>query len=382
MKGLFTRTTKSKSDIRSIDDASWQALGKGIVGRDENLAPAINQAVTLISGSIASLRPMLMEVDDTGKRKLVDKGHPVWRLLRKPCDWLTWSEFVSEIIRDILLYGNSYVVVKDNQLIPVEPSGVQCRTGQTQLVYHVTYQFPRHMTETVSAEMMLHFKSGALDTFRVCGIAPLDRTPSIRELADAMQTAVITGYKQGVYPSLVVQIMDEKLSDEDAERLHDRLQRRFSAVNGFQKPLVIGQKFSVTDAKPASNKESQMLEGRRYLVSEVARVFNISETLLNKLDNATLANVREYSKQLHTYCLKPHITRFQQTFNQLLEDGIELILDQREFTEGDTLERRQSILDLYKNKLITDMEARELLDLGESKGGNYFEDKKDGTNTI
>lgn len=348
--------------VRSIDDTSWEALGKGYVYPDENLSPAINQAITLISGAIAALRPTLMHIDPTGKRRLVDVSHPVWMLLKKPCSWLSWSEFVSEIIRDTLLHGNSYVVIKDDQLIPVDHSGVQCRTGSTQLVYHVTYNFPKQTSETVSADKILHYRSSALDSFRACGVPPLDRTNSLRELAMEMSKAVISGYKQGVYPSLLVQMDDQKLSDEDTARLYQQTKNRFK--DSFGKPMIVGSKITVSDVKPASNRQAQMVESRSYLVSEVARVFNISETLLNRLDNATLANVREYTKQFHTFTLKPHIARFEQTFtNGLLEDDIHLVLDQREFTEGDTLERRKSVLELRKAKIITAKEAREMLDL-------------------
>ena len=318
-----------------------------------------------------------MQVDASGKRIPVT-SHPVLKLLKSPCSWLTWAEFVSTIMRDVLLTGNSYVVNKDDQLIPVAPSGVQCRQGSRQLVYTVTYQFPKYEVENVPQDRILHFRSGALKTDRACATAPLNRTPSLRVLADAMSNAVITGYQQGVYPSLVIQYEDQNLNDDDHKQLQARLRRDFSASNNFQKPMITSKKVSVADVKPASNRQSQMIESRAYLVSEVARVFNISETLLNKLDNATLANVREYSKQLHTYCLKPHIVRFQQTFNRLLEDGVELVLDQREFTEGDTLERRKSIVELYTNGLITDVDARELLDLGDSKGGNYFKKGSNG----
>ena len=378
----FSKPTTDASNIRQLSDDSWSALGKGYVYPDENLAPAINQAVTLISGAISALRPMLMHVDSAGKRRLVDEGHPVWQLLKRPCGWLSWSSWVNEIIRDTLLHGNSYVVIKNNELLPVQYSGVRCNTGSSQLVYYVTYNFPnKNETETVPADRMLHFKGNALDNFRACGIAPLDRTPSIRELADAMSNAVVTGYRQGVYPSLMVQIQDANLDEEDTDRLCRSLQDRFR--NSFGKPLVVGQKVDVKDVKPTSNRQAQMVESRSYLVSEIARIFNIqSEVLLNKLDNATLANVKEYRQMFHTFTLKPHISRFEQTFtNGLLENDIHLVLDQKEFVEGDVLERRKSVIELVAAGIIDRNEAREMLDLSADNEQDLEDERPDSMGT-
>ena len=364
MTGLHCSSSDENTrgfSVRSLDDASWEALGRDVLNNDENIS-AVNNAVTLIADSIASLRPQLMRVESGGKRVLI-ADHPVQKILKRPCSWLNWSEFTSFVMRSVLLYGNAYAVIEGQELIPLNGRSVSCYLGGSNIVYEASYPFGKQ-SQRLTSDQIIHFKTGALDNFGVCGLSPLDRSPSVRELASTMQEAVLMGFEQGVYPSLVLQIDDLQLSDDESERLQSRLSAKFNAKRAFQKPLVLGQKVTAKDVKPNSNREAQLIEARKFLVSEVARVFNINETLLSSLDKATLSNVREYMVMLHTHTLKPHIVRFQQAFsNALLEDDVELVLDQSEYTDGDINTRRESISKLVKEQVLTAEEAKQLLGL-------------------
>ena len=171
--------------VRELDDASWNALGRDVLATDENIS-AVNNAITLIADSIASLRPQLMRVDANGRRTVIDRGdHPIWETLKRPCGWLNWSEFVSFIMRSVLLYGNAYAVISGRELIPINGRSVSCYTGDRSIVYEVAYPFGKQ-SQRLSGDQIIHFRTGALDNFGVCGVAPLDRSPSVRELAKTL----------------------------------------------------------------------------------------------------------------------------------------------------------------------------------------------------
>ena len=363
-------------EVRSIDDASWDALGRGLINTDEAISPVLN-GVSLISGSIASLTPFLMKQDDSGKRVMVSKDHPVWSLLKQPSRYFNWFQFVSFIHRSLLLTGNAYVIVEDDQLIPVDGRHVTCHYGFRNIVYEVVvgYPFQARKTQRMTSDNLIHFKSLAIDPYSLCGIAPLDRCPAVRELAEATQQSVLTSLKQGVYPSLMLKIEDTNLEDEESERIQKRLEKRFAGEHNFQKPVVLGQKVKAENMSVNSAREAQQIESRRFLIAEVARCFNIPVVLLNEFQGtSSYNNIKESIKSVfHLHTLRPWISSFQQTFsNALLEvdEGVSLILDQREYTEGDTLDRRKSIVELFKAGILgapdTDearQMARQLLDL-------------------
>ena len=363
-KGGNRRKPKKNYTFRSLDDKSWEALGRGLLNNDENISAVCN-AVTLIADSIASLKPMLMRVDSLGKKTIIDRyDHPVWELLKKPCSYMDWSTFVSFILRSVLLYGNAYAVIREQELIPLSGRSVSVYVGERQLVYEASFPFGRQ-SQRLGSDEIIHFTSGARTEDGIMGIAPLDRCPSVRELATVMRDSVLIGFEQGVFPSLVFKVEDDDLEEEEIERLTAKLTQKCNAKDAFQRPLVISKNITTTDTKPTSNRDAQLIESRKMMVSEIARVYNLNESVLSQNEHATLANVREFAYLLHAHTLKPHIVRFQQAFsNALLEDNVELMLDQTEYTDGDINARRASVAQLTSEPILSADEAKQLLGIG------------------
>ena len=375
MFGLpFLRRDKKQADVasevREIDDTSWDAIGRSYASRDTDLAPAVTQAVLAVSEAIAALPPKLMRCEPNGQKQIVESTHEAWQYLRRPCSWLGWSSWVSTIMQDVLLRGNGYAVIDGDQLIPV--SDVSCHSGYSQLVYDVSYNFPypKRKNYRVSSDMVLHFRNAFLDSFKLCGRSNLEMTPSLKELAKSMTSALLMSYRQGVYPSLVLQLNDEELDEETSERIQKKLEEKFSARKAFQKPMILGRNVEAKDVKPLGNRESQLETSRAALVADIARTFNVPQTNLNLLEHSTLANVSEYNKMFFR-SIQSHIVRFQETFsNALLEDDIQLVLDTQSLTHGDILDRQKQIIEMFKVGIFGDINsdeaketARRLLDV-------------------
>ena len=296
-----------------------------------------------------------------GQRQLVDNNHPAWRYLRRPCSWLSWTSWCSTIIQDTLLRGNGYAVIDGDQLIPV--TQVSCLWGENELVYDVTYNFPKNKTKSrLSSDYVLHFRNAFLDNFKVTSKANLALNPSLQELARSMTSALLQSYRQGIYPSLVLQLTDEDMEEEDEDRICQKLEQKFAARRAFQKPMVLGRNIEAKDVKPTANRDSQLETSRAALVADVARCMNLPQTSINLLEHSTLANVSEYNKQFFR-SIQSHIVRFQETFsNALLEDGISLVLDTQSLTHGDILDRQKQIIEMFKAGIfgdVTEDEARQ-----------------------
>ena len=181
-----------------------------------------------------------MTCEPAGQRKLVDNNHPAWRYLRRPCSWLGWSSWVSTIMQDVLLRGNGYAVIDGDQLIPV--SDVSCHAGNTQLVYDVSYTFPyKRGKYRVFADEILHFRNSFLDSFKLCARPNLELNPSLKELAKSMTSALLMSYRQGIYPSLVLQLTDEDLEEEDSDRICKKLEENFQLDVPFKNQWFLAE---------------------------------------------------------------------------------------------------------------------------------------------
>ena len=366
ISSLFSRRSKTDTHTRQISDESWLALGKDYLTNDTDLNPVIAQSVAAIRDTISMLPPRLMHVSPTGAKKLVDENHPAWMYLRRPCRWLSWSHWIGTIVQDCLLKGDGYAVIQNDQLIPVHD--VSCLTGLNELVYDVVFaNFPDsdRQVKRYSMDYILHFRSGDLDTFKVCSRSPLQATPSLKKLAASMMSALQAGYDLGMFPSVWLQLQDQNLPPEEKERIYQDLMERHAASKNYQRPMVTGQNIEIQDIKPNSNKESQMVEGRRELAYDCARAFNIPATQTNSLEFATLANAEAYNRQFHTQTIRPWVVRIESTFSDtLLEDDIRLVLGTEELTHGNVLQRRESVIGLLEAKIINEQQAKEMLDLG------------------
>ena len=327
------------------------------------------QAVTAIADTVSALPPKIVEIAPNGQQRVVN--HPVSKYLKRPCSWLGWSSWVSTLMHDVLLRGNAYAVIEGDQLIPV--SQVTVLQGRTELVYDVTFNFPYQKTKSrISSDNILHFRNSYLDGFKTQALPNLSLVPSLKLMAQSLSGALVQSLKQGIYPSAVAQFNSDDLEPEDAERIQAELEAKFRAETAYQRPIVVGKDIDIKAVNPTSAKDAMLNEARSAMIRDVSNAFNIPQTNLNLLEHSTLANVQEYNKQFYQNCLRPHIVRFQEVFsNALLEDKYQLILDTQSLTHGDILDRRKSVIEMFKAGILGDVAtqeaqqtARELLDLG------------------
>jgi HK97 family phage portal protein len=281
------------------DNNFWHNLVGGPYGQSHtgiNVNPisslsvgTVFSCISILTGDLAKLPLKLMRENDENIW-LEDKKHPLARLLRKPNRRMTQSDFITNIVMSVLLVGNAFIaVIRDNdgrpiELIPLIPNTVSIREdGDGNLFYLCTNRlFPDRKVQTFTEDDMVHIRGGiSLDG----GI----RSASITQLASetlglGIATQQLCGemFRNGAHFQGLLKT-DQRLTKEQIESTSENWkQRAGGVVNAYRTPILQGGLEFQPIQQDAT--QLQMVETRRQLVEEVARLFKVPLYKLSTVD--------------------------------------------------------------------------------------------------
>lgn len=319
---------------------------------------AVYACVRVLTGDIAKLNLRLLR--DKNGIWLPERAHPLARLLRRPNSRMTQHDFTQHIVMSILLVGNAYVaIIRDNngrpvQLIPLIPSTVSIREdGDGRLFYFVTNRLlPSELkVRTISEDDMLHVRALSLDG-GIRGASVTQLASETFGLALATQELAASMFRNGA-TMLGLLSTEEALNKEAIEQVAQQWANRdggFAGVhNGYKTPVLQrGLKY-----QPISQnaQESQLLETRRQLVEECARIFGVPLYKLSSVDKLGYNSIDAQAQDYIDSTLIPLTNPIEQALEQKL-------LFDREF---DDFRFSFDFSDLEKGDLKTRTETQHML---------------------
>lgn len=283
--------------------------------------PAAAFCLERICNAIGEMAPMRVVDDPDGH---VRSG-PAPPILRQPWASMRPTEYVTMMVRSLILRGNFYAVPVDiddlalpGQLVPLHPDHVRLQWNEgagradvyvrgrlyTGPLFHVAGpRMPGDLTGM-----------GVVERFR--------RTHAIAGDQDAFES---NNLRTGGVPTMVVRFpgkMDTATSTQ-AEAIETRWQARFGGA--VRKPLFVpdgwqAEKLSFTPT------DLEFLEGRRFTVAEMALMFGFDPSYLGAAmassgATQTYANVQDRNADLVRYTYGPWATMLEEAFTELLPVG-------------------------------------------------------------
>jgi phage portal protein BeeE len=96
-------------------------------------------------------------------------------------------------------------------------------------------------------------------------------------------------FRNGAIPDYIF-LADQELTETQAQEFYRRWENRFQGPDRPHRPAIVS---SVRDIRPLAfnQREMEFIEGMRWAVKDVARVYGVPETMLAELQHATLANM-------------------------------------------------------------------------------------------
>lgn len=361
----------------------------GLPGLTENSArslPAVYACVNLIGGGIMSMPVEPGRRSESGDFvKLLDD--PLWYILNEQFSprWSAASawEFACA---SLLLHGNAYIEIRRDMLgqvralVPIHPARVivAVTPDGERLVYAISPE-PGLSTavRALDQDDMIHVAGPGFDGR--LGLSVLRHAlRGAGSAASAMQEFAARFFANGARPDFTLNT-DQKLSADAVEEIYAKLDQ-FKGFDKAHRPMVLTGGLKV-DALSMPLAEMQLLEGRKFQLEEIARLYGVPPFMIGHTEKTTSwgSGVDTMGMLFVRYTLRPWLTRFQNELDRkLFRQGRRCVrFDTTDLERADlkTLMAaiRSGLGRAGEQPVITVNEGRRMMGLADAEGGDSLE---------
>jgi HK97 family phage portal protein len=260
------------------------------------------ECVDVIKRTLSLVTPKVVEQRPNGKYPAV--GHPLYPIINsEPYTLYSASDYYGQMVADFLLYGNAYAlilrsggrVVGLRRLEPemVEPYILEM-DGVEERWYKVTND--KRATTAYNQADVIH-----LMDFNFDGIKGLSRIQLKRNtITDAGQIQIYSTdmYKDGVSVSGYLE-SDRVIGKEELDYLRKKFEQQATTKNGGIAALPQGFKYHQMQYNlPFA--DAELVEAKKFGVEDIARIFGVPLSLIQRSDLADNKADAEYNRFLAT----------------------------------------------------------------------------------
>lgn len=355
----------------SVVSSFWGG-STGMTEEDALKIPSFSSGLDIITSSFAQLPIMLIKKnDETNEVKKITTDNRVRLLNDEPNEIIDGYSFKKELVRDYLLYGaGTFAVEREGNdvvaLYPLEQKNIEIR--------RFTYDYFKKDWEIIytspSGGQTSIDRSSAVSALRdsedgIIGRGILKYNSDILEKAKEEGSFSKNILKNGALPLAVLET-DSKLSKTAFENLKASWSKLYAGGKNAGKTVILedGLKYRAVSLSP---NDLQLSDSQKSTLSDIARILNIPEAMINSNTSRYSTNEQNNLNFLQ-YCLGPILASFESALNKelLLEtekmDGYEFKFDTSQMLRTTRKERVEAVSAEYNAGLITFWEARADLD--------------------
>jgi len=282
------------------------------VEMDEDTAlkySAVWAAVRVKGGAVGFLPVISYKRLERGKERLIN--HPVMRLMHsRPNPYMTAQIFKETLQAHILLWGNGYAEIERDgagrpvNLWPLLPNMTEPKIINKQLVYEV-HQPDR--TVTLPYDNVLHIPGLGFDGFK--GYSVISYACENLALGVAAEKNAASFFGNDSSPTGVL-YTDTALKKETKDEVEKQWEDKHKGLDKRYRIAVLhsGLKWQAIGI-PA--KDAQLLESRKFGISDVARWFQVPAHMLGDLEKATFSNIEHQGIEFVTWTLAKWLKKWE-----------------------------------------------------------------------
>ena len=336
--------------------------------------------IDVISSAIATLPAIVYETLPDGNRR-ERPDHPVARLIRQPNRVQSWPDLVRFLMSQVLLYGNSLLTMEydgngqpialnplpwwnaqpiivpaqpEEAMGPLAPSGrLAFDTLRTVAPWGGTGVPRRYFVEEV---FYLRDRS---DT-GVLGSSRLSRAPMLVQQGLSVQAFATYLWENVGTPNLSL-LHPGKLSKEAGDRIANTWQQTMVGALNARKVLILEEGMK-PEAIAATPEDMEVLESRRFVAEEVARLFGVPPPLVGIWNDANFSSTAQAESWFGTNTLAPWCVAIEREFSRVVfndPDRFHLELDLSGLMRGDYATRMQTGINAVRAGVLTANELRQ-----------------------
>ena len=350
---------------------------------DEDIAlkySAVWAAVNIISGAIGFLPLNVYKRIDNGKEK--KSKHPVHRLLHdRPNKYMTAQVFRETLQAHLLLWGNAYAKIERNgagrpiALWPLMPNNVEPKivelNGEKILVYKIQQE---GQATQLFYDDILHIPGLGWNGLKGYSIIQYCAENFGLGLSAEKHSANFFGND-----STPTGILHTDSPIDDAEKIKLIKKQWQETRKGLDKKFDItvlhsGLKYQ---SIAMNAKDAQLIEARKFGVTDISRWFQIPAHFLSDLEKATYSNIEHQGIEFVVWTLTRWLKKWEQECNFKLFSAAE---QQRYFTEfnvdallrGDIKTRYEAYAIGRLNGWLCPNDIREKENMNPIEGGDTY----------
>jgi HK97 family phage portal protein len=380
LKKLSKQANKKSSSI--LDFSFYEPFTEKQASVNEYKINAIvHRCVNLIASS-ASHIPWKVYKEKNGKREQIF-WHPAAKLLKKPAPNVSGADFFTASISNLLLYGNSYILVPiSNGSIPFELYNLHSNQIEHILSGNIisAYKYKSskgdkfyYLDPITRVSKILHLKNyNPMDDNN--GLSPLSAAGKPIHLHARIMEWNKSLLKNATRPSgaLVFQDGNGYLSEEQFERLQQQFYDGFSGSSNSGKPLILegGLKWQETNN---AERFEKFIELKDSSARDIAIAFNVPPQLLGISGDNTYSNMQEARLALWEENIIPLLDKYADALSHWLSYwyGEEIIIDFDRDAISVLTKRRENLWAKIANaNFMTVNEKRAFVGLDPIKGGD------------
>lgn len=374
----MSRLRRKKTEERSSNQFSYANFaitsyfgdGQTVSEASALTIPAVAASVELITSSIAQLPIYLYKQNADGEIQKIDDKR-VFLLNNEPNPLITGYNFKKHMVKDFLFHGASYTKVDKvrNDVISLYSLPIEwvTITRYRSLGYQYSAELKLNYGDAVESfypEDLIMVLKDSFDGVIGQGIL-LNHSETLRLALDEQD---YTGsiLKNGALPIGVLKAAG-RLTQPVIDKLRASWEGLYQGAKKAGKTVILeeGMDYSPISMKP---NELDLTNVRKNTVSEIARIFNVPESMINASLTKYATNEQNNIYFLQ-YCISPIITAIESALDKslLLEDekeqGYYFRFDVSELIRTTEKDKIDTIVEGMTKGLYSINEARSKLDL-------------------
>lgn len=371
LKAILGINTKSLADPSPdlVSLFSGIPVGASGLGLAKALTvPAVQSAVTLISGSVASFGVVVERRQ--GGQWVPDEAHPVARLLAdQPNDWTSTFELVRDLVAGALTSDKGGLALANKvggkvvEIVGYEPAHCQVDysgDGRREPAYRIN-NLP------VPAADIVHLRG----PFARC---PLSLAADAIGVAKEMETHAGRLFRNAARPGGVIEF-PKTLGDEGLKKMRAAWRTAHEGADNAGKTAILWDGATFRPLTMTSV-DAEFLATWKHVVLEVCRAFRIPPQALYDMDRATWSNAEQAAKEWLSgleFWLRPlEATLRRALFTAEERPDWRIRFDRDDYTNVDLTARATAISSLVASRVLNPNDGRSWLDLAPYAGGEAF----------
>ena len=316
----------------AADDSTY--IADGYAGN-----PDVYAIIRYILRASSAIKYKAVRVTRDGQEQPLEDHHVISRLMKKPNELQSMSEFQEDWLGYKHLIGNTYVHTlvpefgvnagKPTQLSVLPANYVKIETNKT--TGEITgYKFADNpVIEPARIFHSKYFNPLVDKDGTLYGLSPLAAALRLLSMSNAGYDAEKSSVEAGGMRGVLSGSYEDAWNEDEITRVQNTFDRDFSGAENYGKMLVTSARMHWTQVgvSPADLELMQML---RLTKQQLAAIYSFPSQLINDKDGSLFNTYREAKKGLYTDVCIPETQPFVQMLNEIAQahdENIKVVQD-------------------------------------------------------